>query len=77
MVDKINWQKAGKVSEPGRYMFRFGWLTISADDVAVWRYYPDAQFTLVRIPASTDEATDAPDEYHLGLFELPTSPRPG
>ncbi len=26
MVTKITWQKAGLVTEPGQYMFRFGWL---------------------------------------------------
>ena len=67
MFNKISWQKAGRVARPGRYMFTFGWLTVTADDLAVWRQYPDAQFTLLRIPASSEEA----DEYHLGTFELP------
>lgn len=67
MVNKINWQKAGRVAEPGRYMFTFGWLTVTAEDLAVWRHYPEAQFTLMKIPTGPDDA----DEYHLGTFELP------
>ena len=35
-VNKITWAQAGRVTDPGRYMFRFGWLTITADDLAVW-----------------------------------------
>ena len=27
MVNKITWQRAGGITEPGRYMFTFGWLT--------------------------------------------------
>ena len=36
MVNKITWQKAGRVTEPGRYMFTFGWLTVTAEDLAVF-----------------------------------------
>ena len=28
-VNKITWALAGRVTDPGRYMFRFGWLTIT------------------------------------------------
>jgi hypothetical protein len=79
---KIGWQKAGRVTEPGRYMFRFGWLTVTADDIAVWRRYPDARFTMLQIPKSSTpneseqepkEAAEDADEYHLGTFELPTA----
>ena len=64
-INKITWQKAGRVTEPGRYMFRFGWLTVTADDLAIWRRFPDATFTLVRT------AKEAGEEYRLGAFELP------
>ena len=26
-INKITWQEAGRLTEPGRYMFKFGWLT--------------------------------------------------
>jgi hypothetical protein len=66
-VNKITWQKAGRVTEPGRYMFTFGWLTIAAADLAVWQQFPDAAFTLV--PTATP--TDAVEEFRLAAFELP------
>ncbi len=66
MVNKVSWQQVGHVTEPGRYMFRFGWLTIAAEDLAVWQQFPHATFTLVQTAASADE-----DEFHLGAFELP------
>ena len=65
-INKVSWQQVGHVTEPGRYMFRFGWLTVTAEDLAVWEQFPNAAFTLVKIPA----ATDAGDEFHLGAFEL-------
>jgi hypothetical protein len=67
VVNKITWQKAGHVTEPGRYMFTFGWLTVAAEDLAVWEQFPDAVFTLVKSVA----APDSPEEFHLGAFELP------
>lgn len=71
-VNKVSWQQVGHVTEPGRYMFRFGWLTIAAEDLAVWRQFPDAMFALVKTAAVT--ATDAAEEFHLGAFELPQNP---
>jgi hypothetical protein len=72
-VNKINWQKAGRVTEPGRYMFTFGWLTIAAEDLAVWEQFPDAAFTLVR----TAGLTDAAEEFRLGAFEVGGNLAPG
>jgi hypothetical protein len=65
-VIKVTWRKVGRVSDPGRYMFTFGWLTITAEDLAVWERFPNAAFTLVKT-AETDEG----EEFHLGVFELP------
>jgi hypothetical protein len=65
-------------------MFRFGWLTIAADDLAIWTQFPEAAFTLVQTPAppATAAAEDGEtartlatdtDEFHLGAFELRTN----
>jgi hypothetical protein len=74
-VNKLTWQQAGHVTEPGRYMFRFGWLTIAPDDLAIWSQFPDATFTLVQsssppLVAETDEPIAETDEFHLGAFDL-------
>jgi hypothetical protein len=79
MVNKITWQRAGGVTEPGRYMFTFGWLTVTPEDLAVWNQFPHAAFTLVELPPHADEASEDADiqgevrgeEFHLGTFELP------
>jgi hypothetical protein len=63
VVKKVTWQQVGRVTEPGRYMFRFGWLTITAEDLAVWEQLPNAAFTLVRTGAEAEQ-------YRLGAFEL-------
>jgi len=80
MVNKITWQRAGGITEPGRYMFTFGWLTVTSDDLKIWNQYPDASFTLVEIPARRERAdSEEPDEvhaeeFHLGTFDLPSPP---
>ena len=70
---KITWAMAGLVTDPGRYMFKFGWLTITADDLAIWQAYPNATFTLTRTltssPVETDEETVG-EEFRLGTFDL-------
>jgi hypothetical protein len=73
MVNKITWQRAGGVTEPGRYMFTFGWLTVTPEDLAVWNKFPNASFTLVELPAAeeADEEVHG-DEFHLGTFDLPS-----
>jgi len=49
-------------------MFRFGWLAVTADDLAVWERYPDASFTLVKTMGTP--SPDEVEEFHLGAFEL-------
>jgi hypothetical protein len=54
------------VAEPGRYLFKFGWLTITADDIAIWQVHPHASFTLVAVTP----LGETPDEFRLGAFDL-------
>ncbi len=88
MINKITWQKAGRVTEPGRYMFTFGWLTVTAEDLRVWERFPDAAFTLLRLPPGSSRPSSqdnlpansfgdiVPDEFHLGAFEIPLHDAP-
>jgi hypothetical protein len=78
MVTKISWQKAGRVTEPGRYMFTFGWLTVTTEDLAIWHQYPHAVFTLVKLPvtAQVGATSETAEEFHLGAFELPHAASP-
>jgi hypothetical protein len=74
LVNKITWAQVGRVAAPGRYMFKFGWLTITADDLAIWEKYPTAAFTLcstAKAPQTSDEAEEViEEEFRLGTFEL-------
>ena len=73
MVNKISWQKAGGIAEP----FTFGWHTVTVEDLAIWKQFPDAVFTLVQRPSSTDEAGEFhAEEFRLGAFELPSTASP-
>jgi len=71
-INKITWPQVGRVADPGRYMFTFGWLTITADDLAVWQAYPNAAFTLIAtsLGEAAEEMTLAGEEFRLGTFEL-------
>jgi hypothetical protein len=66
-INKITWAQVGRVTEPGRYIFKFGWLTITAEDLAVWGQHPNAVFTLFRTASVPEEAGE---EFRLGIFEL-------
>ena len=70
---KITWAMAGLAPAPGRYMFRFGWLTITADDLAIWQAYPNAAFTLTRTltsPTAENDEETVGKEFRLGTFDL-------
>jgi hypothetical protein len=69
-VNKITWERVGRVTEPGRYMYKFGWLTITAGDLKVWEQYPHAAFTLLAEPGS---ANSVGEEFHLGAFDISPS----
>ena len=72
VVNKLGWRQVGEVTEPGRYMFTFGWLTVTAEDLAVWDQFPNAAFTLVKTAkmAECEAEEEAGEEFHLGTFEL-------
>jgi hypothetical protein len=67
-VDKITWDRVGRVTEPGRYMYTFGWLTITAGDLAIWQQYPNAAFTLLARHSEPEETVG--EEFHLGAFDI-------
>lgn len=64
-INKVTWDGVGRVEKLGRYPFTFGWLTITPDDLQVWKIYPSAAFTLVKV-INTETFVD---EFRLGTFE--------
>jgi len=70
-VNKVTWAQVGLVAAPGRYMFKFGWLSITADDLTIWQAYPNAAFTLIQTAPIGQEGEPATQEdFRLGTFEL-------
>jgi hypothetical protein len=65
-VNKVTWAQVGRVTKSGRYTFKFGWVIITAEDLAIWEQYPYAAFTLLR----TVRAAETENEFRLGIFEL-------
>ena len=45
-------------------MFKFGWVTITADDLAMWSQFPGATFALYEVLG------EMPNEYRLGTVDL-------
>ncbi|MGY4350110.1 hypothetical protein ACVWXM_006603 [Bradyrhizobium sp. GM7.3] len=66
-VNKINWDKVGRMTEPGRYKCFFGYLTVTSDDIEVWTRYPNATFTLI---TQMGDAQSVGEEYRLGAFDI-------
>jgi hypothetical protein len=52
------------VSEADRYMFKFGWLTITADDLAILEAI--SEYGIMA-------GTEAGEEFRLGTFDLRTN----
>jgi hypothetical protein len=73
-VNKLTWAQVGRVTEPGRYMFKFGRLTITADDLAIWKAYPNAAFTLCSTARATEPGDETDEqtgeEFGLNTFDL-------
>jgi hypothetical protein len=69
-VNKITWAQVGRVADPGRYLFTFGWLIVTADDLAIWEQFPNAALTLYRTVTATDPEHATGEEFRLGMFEL-------
>jgi hypothetical protein len=71
-LNKITWAQVGRVTEPGRYMFKFGWLTITPDDLAIWKAHPNGAFTLYSTVRTKEPETEevTGEEFRLGTFEL-------
>jgi hypothetical protein len=66
-VNKITWDKVGHVTEPGRHIYTFGFITITSEDIEVWRRYPHASFTLV---AQVPTEMSVGEEFRLGSFDI-------
>jgi hypothetical protein len=55
-------------------MFKFGWVTITADDLAIWKQFPNAAFTLYSAGTTTQPGVETgEEEFRLGVFELPAN----
>jgi hypothetical protein len=59
----VTWQDVGRPEQPGNYQFTDGMISVRADEIAIWRQYPNAMFTVVGFPR--------PGYYGLGSYELP------
>lgn len=66
-VNKITWDKIGRVNVPGRYQYTFGFVTVTDADIEVWQRYPQASFTLIELAPNE---MSVGHEYRLGAFDI-------
>ena len=64
-LNKVTWAKVGRVTEPGRYLFRLGYVTITSKDLDVWKQFPNAEFAILAQRTDSDA-----DEHTLGAFDV-------
>jgi hypothetical protein len=46
-------------------MLRFGYVVITAEDLAIWEQFPDAEFALIEQPSEEPNG-----EFKLGAFDI-------
>jgi hypothetical protein len=63
-INKLNWNQVGRVTEPGRYQYTFGWLTVGAEDVAIWEQYPNKRGDESAIQSNGDDRSY--ERFHSG-----------
>jgi hypothetical protein len=64
-MNKLTWLEVGMVTEPGQYESRFGLVEITVEDLAVWKQYPRAAFTITGLSPHVEGRI-----LRLGSFEL-------
>ncbi|HEY0328839.1 MAG TPA: hypothetical protein VGC77_07025 [Rhodopseudomonas sp.] len=64
-MNKITWAEVGHVTEPGQYRYRFGFVIVSANDIAIWQRYPNAAFTVIEPSVYAEQRI-----FKLGTVEL-------
>jgi hypothetical protein len=70
-MKKISWHEIGMATEPGQYRYRFGFVIVSARDIAIWQQYPDAVFSVIEPSVYAEQRI-----FKLGTFELRDRPDP-
>jgi hypothetical protein len=50
-------------------MFKFGWVTVTGEDLNIWKKFPAAAFTLMPLDPTGDG-----EEYRLGAFDIGSQP---
>lgn len=51
-VPRIGWDSLGRVEKPGTYMFQFGWVTVTDEDLRIWAQFPEATSALYEAPGA-------------------------
>ncbi|MGY8637434.1 hypothetical protein RAD15_33690 [Bradyrhizobium sp. 14AA] len=64
-IPRLGFSHVGEPSEPGVHRSHYGLVDISRDDLAVWKAFPDAIFTVIQPSPYSDVMIS-----RLGTFEV-------
>jgi hypothetical protein len=64
-IPKLRWDDVGKATEPGQYKSRYGLIHVRADEIRIWKTYPNAAFAVMQPSPHSDQNVS-----RLGSFDV-------
>jgi hypothetical protein len=64
-IPKLRWDDIGKTTEPGQHKSRYGLIHVRADEIRIWKTYPNAAFAVMQPSPYSDQNVS-----RLGSFDV-------
>jgi hypothetical protein len=67
-IPKLSWDDVGKATEPGQYKSRYGLIQVRADEIRIWKAYPNAAFAVMQPSPYSDQDVSRLGSFDVGQF---------
>jgi hypothetical protein len=67
-IPKLRWDDIGKATEPGQYKSRYGLIQVRADEIWIWKTYPNAAFAVIQPSPYSDQDVSRLGSFDVGQF---------
>jgi len=67
-IPKLSWDDVGKATEPGQYKSRYGLIQVRADEIRIWKMYPNAAFAVMQPSPFSDQDVSRLGSFDVGQF---------
>ena len=67
-IPKLSWDDVGKATEPGQYKSRYGLIQVRADEIRIWKTYPNAAFAVMQPSPYSDQDVSRLGSFDVGQF---------